>query len=327
MCKKIIAVLCFLGIAISFAGCADTSKTATDTAQVVDFFQDDTLNKNFEKVCEQIEINSSEVKNIEKTDDWVGGPRYTFVYQGMSFRLYCNVDSTIESVKIGTEFDVYKKGYEPYRVPDCIPTSEEQLQLQMAGKDTVKSFLNYPESADFHVMEWGFGKNHDLYTVTGVVTAQNAFGVEEDISFAVVYHLQDTNMSVIYVRMNEAVQIDEMQKYPLPERKLVEDKIQISADSGKIPENAIVLVDGELGEYGVEDNINGEVYVDFYIPEGTYEVTNLSNWCKVFVIDNQSNEPVLTIELTEANATNTLTVGPNQHIELTIKGKVSLMKD
>lgn len=58
-------------------------------------------------------------------------------------------------------------------------------QLQIICEDVVKKYLNFPATADFHTLEWAFGREDNNYIVKGSVTASNAFGVKEKMQFTV----------------------------------------------------------------------------------------------------------------------------------------------
>lgn len=232
------------------------------------------------------------------------------------------------ALQIGEETDIFKQGLEPYNVSDFIATDDEKIQLQINGEDTIKGYLNHPETADFHTMDWGFGKDHELYHVSGSVTAKNSFDVKDRLQFSVVYHVEETLMTPVYISLGDSILLNDMENYPEAPRAEVEDfqesNSSIEKDIEKIEgENGIFLEDGQLGEYGVEDNIDGEIYIDYYVPVGNYAVINLSSPCKVYVIDNDSDEPVDTIELIKKGG-DQLQIAENQHIELTMYAKVVL---
>ena len=326
MCRKISAFLLIVLMALGLSACEDVTQEGGEPDSSLLFqeeFQDDTLSQNFKIICDYVEIDPKNIKNMEKTDDWAGGPRYSFSYQGVSFKIYCNMDSTIETLKLGPDTDIFKRGFQPYSVVEYILSKDEEVQLEIAAEDTVKLFLNYPETADFHLMDWGFGKNHDLYSVSGKVTAKNAFGVKEDIIFSIKYHLNNNKIKPVYVALNGSIQVDELGQYKDEERPHMESDNQIVADTANAG-SGIILEDGKMGEYGKEDKVGNETYIDYYVPAGNYDVTNLAKWCKIFVIDNKTNEPVMTIELSETNEKKQLTIQEDEHIELTIHGKVSL---
>ena len=320
------------------SGCASTNSASghnanseiknTTIAAAVTEAQHDTLSlgdplldKNFNLVCSLVGIDTNDILKFEKADDWAGGPRYTFIYQKAPFVVFCNTDSTINALQIGDETDIFKKGLEPYTVSDFIATEDEKLQLQIKGEDTIKGYLNHPDEADFHTMDWRFGRDHDLYNVSGSVTAENSFGVKDKLQFSVNYYAHDNSMTPIYVSLGDSILMNNMDNYTRPEREAVEDvqesNIQDTASNG------IILEDGQLGEYGKEDKVGNEVYIDYYIPAGNYSVKNLANPCKVFVIDTTSNEPVLTVDLAK-DSVDLLEVKENQHVELTLYGKVIL---
>jgi len=50
------------------------------------------LKTNFVQACNEIDINVSQIKNLEKQVDWIGGERYNFTYKGLAMKVYCNAD-------------------------------------------------------------------------------------------------------------------------------------------------------------------------------------------------------------------------------------------
>lgn len=81
---------------------------------------DEILRLNFLNACEQIGMDCEEIEDLEQVNDWAGGSRYSFAYQGMPFRLYGNMDSSVNTIKLGEDIDIYKQGFEPYQVEDYV---------------------------------------------------------------------------------------------------------------------------------------------------------------------------------------------------------------
>lgn len=79
----------------------------------------------------------------------------------------------------------YLKNYNDVHVPEKEVTIETYNTLRELAKSTVKDYLNYPNSASFSSLNWGIGRSDDKYQVIGTVSAENAFGVSDDMSFSV----------------------------------------------------------------------------------------------------------------------------------------------
>lgn len=183
---------------------------------------DDTLRNNFLNACEQIGMDYEQIQDFKQVDDWANGPRYSFTYKDMPFRLYCNTDSTVNTIKLGIESDVYKQGFEPYQVEDYIVDPDIANELQLLSEDYVTSQLNYPATADFSLLDWAFGRDHTLYTVSSTVTAENAFGAKDDLAFSLTYQVNGDTANLVYFILNGNVIVDNMSTIFIPERKEIQ---------------------------------------------------------------------------------------------------------
>jgi hypothetical protein len=273
----------------------------------------------FEAVCEAIGLDVSKIKNWNALDDWANGARYGFTYEGMSLVVYCNYDNTIQTIRKGVDTRIYERGYEPYQISDYIVDENIAYALVPYAEDTVKLALNYPATADFPFLGWAYGRDGDIYILQSTVEAQNGFGVESEMPFTVMFDMgTEGKAKCVYLQLDGAVVSDE--RPPPPERKQVE---VAEGNSPDVPDGAILLVDGELGEYGKKDPKYPE-YVDFYIPAGTYEVTNNSKSSIVMIIDEQTNEEVNRLELVVNGMTGEIIISDRQHIELVMYSNVTL---
>lgn len=165
----IIAFVILLILASVFSNKKGTSPTIDTTSnQTVDtpttqneifseIITNEALRQDFLNACNQIGMDPEQIKDLERVDDWINGPRYSFTYSGMSFRLYCNTDSTVNTIKLGADTDIYKQGYEPYNVADYIVDSSIASELTTLSESYVSSQLNYPSSADFAWLDWSYG--------------------------------------------------------------------------------------------------------------------------------------------------------------------------
>lgn len=285
-----------------------------------------TLRKNFLDACEQIGMEYEQIKDLKQVDDWAGGPRYSFTYQNMPFRLYCNMDSTIKSIKLGADIDVYKQGFEAYQVKDYIIDSNIAAELQEISKEHIKNQLNYPSSADFAWLDWTYGRDHDIYSISSSVTAKNAFGVKDDLPFTLTYQINGDSIKLVYFEIKGNIISNKMDTISIPERKRITDEIYSTSDT-------IILIDGELGSYGKTVDIDGHSMINYYVPEGTYTVLNNGKLCKVYLAKDEyyknsdgyaENEIVETLEFSKYGESKTITIKKGEHIELTINANVIL---
>ena len=283
--------------------------------------------------CEAVGIDVKEIKEFEQADDWVSGPRYTFTYRGAPLIAYCNMDSTVEAIRIGMGENIYKRGYEPYQIEDYMVDTDIAAELQIITEDYVRSQLNYPSTADFSWLDWSYGRDHDLYSVSGRVTAQNGFGMESEVPFKLIYQLDDTQANLMYFTLNGSDVINRMDSFPQPERKRTENADQ---DNTATEDGSILLIEGEAGLYGKKVDLDGFEAINYHVPEGTYSVVNNGVWCKVYLAKDEyyrnsdgyiENEIVQTLEFTEHEEKQRLMVGPGEHLELTLNATITLIPE
>lgn len=294
-----------------------------------DVISDEALRIDFINVCEQIGMDKQKIKDLEKADDWVGGTRYLFKYLGGFFSLYCNMDSTVHSVKLGTNTYIYKQGYEPYQVSDYIVDPSVSAALQILSEDYVRSQLNYPSTAVFPLSEWSFSRERDLYSVISKVTAENAFGVKDELAFRIIYQFENSSAKKVFFELDGSVLINRMDSITIPERKKIDTK-NIDQDLETV---AIVLIEGELGNYGKTVSLDGFDYINYHVPAGSYTVINNGKWCKVYLAKDDyyknsdgymDNVIVETFEFSSYGESKTIFVSSGEHLELTINANVTL---
>ena len=81
----------------------------------------------------------------------------------------------------------YLKSYEDVHVPETEIDVDTYTKLQDLAINNVKIYLNHPSSAKYNNFAWGVGRSDDKYKIIGEVTAQNSFGVEDDLFFSVYF--------------------------------------------------------------------------------------------------------------------------------------------
>lgn len=96
----------------------------------------------------------------------------------------------------------YLKKYSDVHIPEKTVDMETYTTLQSMAEIEVKKYLKYPSSASFGLLDWGVGRSDDDYKIIGRVTAQNALGMEDEISFSVWFKKADGGFTV------EAVALD-----------------------------------------------------------------------------------------------------------------------
>lgn len=291
---------------------------------------DSVLAENFEIACNDIGLDFSKISGLEKVEDWANGPRYSFSYMDLPLRLYANMDSSVNCIKLNADTDIYKQGYEPYQISDYIVDTDIAAQLRTITEEHVISKLNYPSSADFPWFDWSYGRERDVYVVSSSVEAKNAFNVEDELSFTLYYRVQGSNISLIGFVMDGEVYVDKLDTVQTPERQRIETSKEYSGDNVG---TSITLIDGELGEYGKEVIVDGNSYIKYFVPAGTYTVVNNSKMCTVYVenITSYKNSSGYTeyeitdmAQFTSYGETKTITVENGQQISLTIYANVTL---
>lgn len=143
----------------------------------------------------------------------------------------------------------------------------------------------------------------------------------------------DTVLNVIAITENNWYRLDDN---TCVSPTVVTDQIPASITEKATKEETITLVAGELGDYGRIITIEGEDYIDFYVPEGTYKIINNGIWCKVYVAEDEyykntsgyiTNDIVDTLEFTENGEQKTVVIGKGEHIELTLDASVTLISE
>ena len=98
-------------------------------------------------------------------------------------------------------------------------------------------------------------------------------------------------------------------------------------------ENAIYLVVGELGEFGREDDWDGEKTIRYYIPEGKYNVEPVTKYTVFFVesielVENSDgySEPISTRRYEIKDSNETIDISSDECIFLALGKSIKLTK-
>ena len=235
------------------------------------------------EVLSAVGIDAKDAENIKKIEDWRLGPRYSFPTCGTTAKVACNMDGTINYLAIGNGESIflYQQGFETWHIENFIIDEDAEFAAIERTKELVKACLNYPATADFPWLDWSVGRNFNWYSVSSHVEAKNGFGVESEIPFTAIFWVEGNTIKPIYLQVNGNVVRDDREDYPLPERKEVELKTTPTADG------EIRIIDGQLGEYGKEVQLDSYMYEWYMVPAGTYEATSNVKTCTVYVDKNE----------------------------------------
>lgn len=281
----------------------------------------------FIEASNEISMELSEIKNINKLGDWVAGTIYEIHYLNNNGKVYCNIDNTVESINF-SDTKVYFKDHESLMISDYLVDQSIAEKLKLITVEKVKNELNYPESADFSLFSWGFIHWEDIYGVSSIVKAKNAFGVESELKFNLHFNVSENSTKLEYFNLNGEVISGELKNYQ-KERK---ENITETSDGDL---TIITLIDGELGEYGKRVKVDGYDYIYYYLPIGKYKVYSDVNFCKVYLDKNKTVknsegyiEPINVITLTfnKGDDFQELTINEEEHIEITLSAKVRFEK-
>lgn len=287
------------------------------------------LKENFAKACSEISMDVSKIKNLEKQEDWNSGPRYTFSYAGETFILYALDNGDVSSITLANNLldKIYLDGYESVNVKDFIFDSSTKNTLQVKAEDKIKEYIKYPSSAKFKWMEYGYARRYDIYQITGKFTAKNAFGVESNHDFVIEFRSSDGGYSVVYLNVNS-------EKYIGDGSQLKEIQRNEKVVQEQKAEGSIILKDGVLGTYGKKDKFDGEDYIRYYIPAGTYKVEALTKNAHFFVETIELHKEdgwdaattIKDVKLSKVGDTDEITINSDQCISLVMYTQIKLTK-
>ena len=293
--------------------------------------KNDTLKSNFVKACNEINMNISEISNLKKVDDWNSGPRYTFNYKSQSFILYALDNGEVSSITIANnKLDkIYLDGYESVDVNDFLFSESVKSSLIVLAEEKIESYLKDPSSAKFKQLEFGFARRYDIYQITGTFTAKNSFNAKVDSKFIIEFKGKDESFSVVYLNIDGKNFIGS--KSNLKEITRKERKSDVHQDN----DGSIIIKDGVLGEYGRKDKFDGEEYIRYYIPAGTYKVEALTKNAMFYVETIKLHKEdgfdtattIKTIKLDKVGDIDTFTIKKDQCISLVMYTQIKLTKE
>lgn len=278
---------------------------------------------NFVAASRQIGLDTAKVKKVKRLSDWIGGHRYELTYESNGLEVYANADKTISSINMAG-IHIYEEGLEPLQVKDHLVDWATYSELSTRAEEAVKTALKYPKTADFPWLGAGVARSGDVYVVAGTLSAENALGLVNDTSYHIEYLKADGGFSAEYFMLDGKKVIGTKSIIPDARRK----EVATAGDDGKI-----VLVSGRVGTYGKAKEFDGDDYIWYHVPAGTYNVTSQTGLTKLYLDKNKTITnsdgysecvSVRTLDFKKAGGPMKLVVSKGQHVELTGGSKVTL---
>ena len=286
------------------------------------------IRDNFVTACREINMKPENIKSIEKLADWNSGPRYSFVYESMSFTLYAYDNGGINSINVGTlGIKVYDEKYESLDVNNYIVNMSYISELQIKVEEVVKKYANHPSTVDFDwITTGGYSRKENFYFVSVDFSAKNSYGVASDHKAVAEVYVKDGKYTVNCLKIDSSI-VYGKSKYKEVER--IERK-----GIDKSTDDKIILKEGIKGNYGKEDLFDGEKYIRYYIPAGTYQVKaitkNAQLWIETKKIHKEDGYDtatlVKTVKLSNVDDTEIITIKSSECISLVINTQVELTK-
>ena len=110
--------------------------------------------------------------------------------------------------------------------------------------------------------------------------------------------------------------------------------ISLKSETNEALVESISIVYGVIGENGKVVNIDGNEYIHYYVPSGTYTITNNSDWSTVFIAENNyyknssgysESKIVDKLNFTQPGETLNISIGSDVHLKLTTNGDITLL--
>lgn len=111
---------------------------------------------NILKACIEANIDTNQIKNLEKESDWINGQRISFSYKGSVLVVYLYENGEVASIN-KNDIKIYEQGYEALNVEDFILNSSTDVKAKAC--EHVKTFLKYPRTASFPLFGMRMHKN------------------------------------------------------------------------------------------------------------------------------------------------------------------------
>lgn len=285
----------------------------------------DEISNKVQIAIESIGMDYSQVKNWRKLDDWSSGKRYSFVYNGFGYIVYELGNGEIDS--INTEYKrtkIYERGYKPLNYKDFEPDISVIDTLQSDMIKRLSSYIIGETSIKSKIGSMMYSRIYDYYSISGEVKAKNAVS-KRDFTFTVDYIVKDGGYECVYLALDGAVAFGSDQTPKLPKEELEQEN---ESENGE----AIILSYDKEGQCGQFDLFDGEPYLRYYVPVGTYTVKcNIRGGFYIETIELHkedgwdTSDIIQQINMSEGEETE-ITIEDGQCISLIINTEIELIK-
>lgn len=269
---------------------------------------------NFAEACGEINLDVNQISGFSQIDDWASGNRYSFTYKNTEFLLYMLQSNYVSGINVGS-VHVYEDGKEPLNADDYLLDEATISSLEGMSEALVKQQLNYPDTANFDWWTTGsITRIQDYWILMANLTAKNALGQKETIEFRTDYKVNNGEGELAYFTM-DGTTISGSENVPQINRGQAESKIKGSSD------NAIILTESQMNEYGVEE----DGIILYYLPAGKY-TTKCLNKGMAFVCDPADDENAISYTFDSVGETKTIEIPEGWYIQLMINTSLEMNK-
>lgn len=222
--------------------------------------------ENFISALKECSMDPSQVNSLEKLEDWSNGQRYSFKYDNDILYIYFYDDSSIASINLSIgDLHIYDENYMSLNYNNFKITSDEKEEMQIKAQFKLDEYLKNSSSASYN---WtSYQRTNEYFAIAGNVTAKNSFGQKVSTPAYVELKKENDKLNIIYVEI-ESKSVFGTKTLPNIER-------QPRQNTDASNDNSIILKDGTVGNYGKYDTMDGNQYLRFYVPTGTYKATAL----------------------------------------------------
>jgi len=298
---------------------AQETQNALENAQVTDEFQ-------FQAAVEAIGMDYSDVKNVQKLDDWASGKRYSFVYDGFGYIVYELDNGEINSICTEHKrFPIYERVYKPLSYKDFEPDTSVLETLQEDMYKRLSEYITGEDSIKSKLGSMMYSRIYDYYSISGEVKAKNAVS-KKDFTFTVDYIVSDGSYECTYVAIDGNVAYGSDQTPDIQKEELYQENFTNGSSE------TIILSDGKEGDYGQYDLFDGEEYLRYYVPTGNYTAKcNIRGGFYIETIELHKEDgwdTATTIEqiMMEAGDEKDIVIEEGQCISLIINTEIELIK-
>ena len=298
----------------SFPTLGIISEGPSEVNTIKDLLGDEAYN-NFAEACKEIELNVDSIRNFKRIDDWASGPRYKMSYSDTDLTVYMLESGYVSSINIGSDH-IYEDGFEPESINGWIVDLSVVLNLKKITEEYVNGYLKDPESAIYRWFDSGTISNiKGYYKMATTVDYKNSAGNRISSEIRADYSVSEDGAKLEYFVVG-GKEVFGKENVPSIERKAIESKI--SAKS----ENGILIIDGQLGDYGkLDEKLN---IIFYYLPAGGYTVTAL-NKGMVFVTNPKNTEDTKDYTFSKSGDSHEIKIPDGYYVELMINTSVEFV--